>query len=196
MIKNKKILITGGGGFIGTAVAERLAKQNEIVLFDRNFDRNSIALSSLMHDGRATQVVGDILDFEQVSRIVREVQIVVHTAAILGVQEVIHNTSYTLDVNFGGTSNLLKAISLGSSCERMVYLSTSEIFGDNAFGAAEDGTTVLSSIQDARWCYCIGKLAGEQLALGYFRERGLPVVVIRPFNVFGPKCYSLSYIFY
>lgn len=186
MITNKKVLITGGGGFIGTALAERLAKHNEVVLLDRNFERNSFTLSDLKSNKNIRLVEADILDMPEVASVTQGAQIVVHTAAILGVQEVIHNTSYTLEVNYTGTSNLLKAVSSSSGCERVIYLSTSEIFGDTAFRATENGNAVLSSIQDARWCYCISKLAAEQLALGYFREKGLPVVVIRPFNIFGP----------
>jgi UDP-glucose 4-epimerase len=69
----------------------------------------------------------------------------------------------------------------------VVCFSTSEIFGAGAFGIAENGNTVLSSVQDVRWCYCISKLAAEHLALSYFRQKDLPVVVVRPFNIFGPK---------
>ncbi len=186
MTKDKKILITGGGGFIGNALAERLAGQNEVVLFDRNFKQNSFAFSALKDNKNISLVEGDILDLPTVTRIVKDAQVVIHTAAILGVQEVIRHSTYTLDVNYGGTSNILKAAADNPDCQRVIYFSTSEIFGGDAFRATENSRTVLSSIQDARWCYGIGKLAAEQLALGYFREKKLPVVVIRPFNVFGP----------
>jgi len=186
MITNKKILVTGGGGFIGCALAEKLTKQNEVVLLDRNFNRNSFTLSDLKNNKNIRLVEADILDMPKVVSIAQDAQVVVHTAAILGVQEVLHNTSYTLDVNYIGTSNLLKAVSSSSVCERVVYFSTSEIFGVSAFGATENSRTVLSSIQDIRWCYGIGKLAAEHLAMGYFREKALPVVVARPFNIFGP----------
>jgi len=186
MIKDKQILITGGGGFIGTALAEKLVQHNKVVLMDRNFDRNSFAFSELGHNKNIKLVKADILNAREVADIAQDAQVVIHTAAILGVQEVIHNTSYTLNVNYIGTSNLLNAVLSNPRCERVIYFSTSEIFGDNAFRASENGRVVLSSIQDARWCYCIGKLAAEQLSFGYFREQGLPVVVIRPFNIFGP----------
>jgi len=103
------------------------------------------------------------------------------------VQEVIHDALHTIEVNYTGTSNLLKAVSRNSNCERLLYFSTSEIFGSNAFGIAENGNSVLSSVQDIRWCYCVSKLAAEHLAFSYFRQKSLPVVVIRPFNIFGPK---------
>ncbi|MBA7639617.1 dTDP-glucose 4,6-dehydratase [subsurface metagenome] len=116
----------------------------------------------------------------------KDTQVVVHMAAMVGVQEVLSNALYTLDVNYVGTSNLLKAVARASNCERVVFFSTSEIFGSGAFGIAENGNTVLSSVQDVRWCYCISKLAAEHLALSYYRQEKLPVVVVRPFNIFGP----------
>ena len=187
MIKDKKILITGGGGFIGVALAERLVKDNRIILLDRNFDNNTLAFSDLQGNKNIELANVDILDAEEVARVAQDVQIAVHMAAMVGVQEVLSNSLYTLDVNYIGTSNLLKAVSQNSQCQRVICFSTSEIFGAGAFGIAENGNTVLSSVQDVRWCYCISKLASEHLALSYYRQKGLPAVVIRPFNVFGPK---------
>jgi nucleoside-diphosphate-sugar epimerase len=187
MIRNKKIVITGGGGFIGTALAERLVDNNEVVLLDTNFNRNVFAFSRLKGHKNIKLAEVDILNASEVAREVKDAEIVVHMAAKLGVHEVIHNASYTLDVNYIGTSNLLKAVSHNSSCERFVFFSTSEVFGSDAFGVVENGSSVLHSIQDARWCYCLSKLAAEHLAFSYFREKGLPAVVIRPFNIFGPR---------
>ena len=187
MIKNKKILITGGGGFIGIALAERLVKDNHVVLLDRDFDNNTFAFSDLKGNKNIELANVDILDAPKVTKVAQDAQIVVHMAAMVGVQEVLSNALYTLDVNYIGTSNLLKAVSQNTQCQRVVCFSTSEIFGGGAFCIAENGNTVLSSVQDVRWCYCISKLASEHLALSYFRQKGLPVVVVRPFNIFGPK---------
>ena len=106
-------------------------------------------------------------------------------AAMVGVQEVISNALDTLEVNYTGTSNLLKAVSKNHDCERVVCFSTSEVFGSNAFRVAENADSALASVQDVRWCYCVSKLAAEHLAFSYHRQQGLPVVVIRPFNIFG-----------
>lgn len=182
-----KILITGGAGFIGVALAERLVKDNQVVLLDTNFTHNAFAFSDLKNQKNVTRVEADILDVEKVAQVAKDAQIVVHMAAMVGVQEVLNNALYTLDVNYIGTSNLLKAVAQGSRCQRLVCFSTSEIYGSGAFGIAENGHTVLTSVQDIRWCYCISKLASEHLALSYYRQKGLPVVVVRPFNIFGPK---------
>ena len=182
-----RILLTGGAGFIGVALAERLVKDNHVILLDTNFDHNAFAFSNLKSNRNIELANVDILDMQEVARVAQDAQIVVHMAAMVGVQEVIHNALYTLDVNYIGTSNVLKAVSQSSHCERLIFFSTSEIFGTNAFGIAENGNAVLSSVQDVRWCYCVSKLAAEHLALSYYRQKGLPVVVVRPFNVFGPK---------
>jgi nucleoside-diphosphate-sugar epimerase len=187
MVKDKKVLITGGGGFLGVSLAERLVKDNQVVLLDTNFTKNTFAYSDLKGSKNIELAEVDILDAAAVAGVARDAQIVVHMAAMVGVQEVLSNALYTLDVNYIGTSNLLKAVAQNPRCERVVCFSTSEVFGAGAFGIAEDGNTVLSSVQDVRWCYCISKLASEQLALSYYRQQNLPAVVIRPFNIFGPK---------
>jgi nucleoside-diphosphate-sugar epimerase len=186
MLRNKKVLITGGAGFVGTALVERLAKDNEVVLLDKNFDNNSFTLLGSKCNGRIRCDRADILDTRAVSEVVKDSQIIIHTAAVLGVNKVMQNVVSTLSVNFIGTANLLQAAASNSNCERVVVFSTSEIYGMNAFRASESASSVIGSIEDPRWCYAVSKLAGEHLALGYFHEKGLPVVVVRPFNVFGP----------
>ncbi len=188
MIKGKNILLTGGGGFIGVALAERLSKHNRVVLFDNDFENNAFFFSQLKSNGHIQRIQGDILDTEKIARVTEESQIVVHMAAKVGVQEVINDSLDTLEVNYRGTSNVLKSIADNSqNCERVIVFSTSEVFGVRAFNITESGDSILSSVQDIRWCYCISKLAAEQLAFSYFRQKGLPVVVIRPFNIFGPN---------
>ena len=184
MIKGKHILITGGGGFIGTQLAQRLAQNNLITLLDLDFDQNAIALTQLRTDKNIITKSVDILNLDRLAEVAREAQIVIHLAAVIGVQTVLYNHIKTLEVNYIGTSNLLKTIS--PDCERFIIFSTSEVYGANAFGVSEDGDVLLPSIQNPRWGYSISKLASEHLAFGYHRERGLPVVIIRPFNVFGP----------
>lgn len=194
MIKNKKILLTGGGGFIGTALAERLADDNKVVLLDTKFDHNAFAFSKLRAHKNIELATVDILNSTEIARIVKDAQIIVHMAAKLGVRYVIQNASHTLNVNYIGTSNLLQAVSLNSSCERFVFFSTSEVFGSSAFGVTENSNSILHSIEEARWCYSVSKLAAEHLAFAYFREKRLPVTVIRPFNVFGPRRIGVNVI--
>jgi UDP-glucose 4-epimerase len=185
MIKNKRVMITGGGGFIGTSLTKRLIDDNEVILLDRDFSDNAYAYSNLKDNEKIKKQKIDILDLDALSEATKDVDIVVHMAAMVGVQEVISNAMDTLEVNYSGTSNILKAVSTSPNCKRLVYFSTSEIFGPNAFRVAENADSALASVQDVRWCYCISKLAAEHLVFSYSRQKGLPVVVIRPFNVFG-----------
>ena len=179
MIEGKRILITGGGGFIGTALAKLLCVNNDVTLFDLSFN------NSFDYDVKNIEVVeGNILDKKAMAKVVRGSQVIIHTAAKVGVQEVINDSLSTLEINYIGTSNLLKTAD-GSCCERIVVFSTSEVFGANAFGVSEDSDSILTSVQDVRWCYCISKMASEHLAFSYYRQRNLPVVVVRPFNIFG-----------
>ncbi len=187
MLKDKRVLITGGGGFIGSSLAERLADQNQLILLDVGFENNAFRFSNLNGNGNINLVEGSVLDYDRMLLLVRDVDIVVHAAAILSVSRVIQDPHLTLDTNYIGASNLLKASSANSHLPKFILFSTSEVFGVNAFRVKEEAPMTLPSVEGARWCYSISKLASEQLALGYYYKTGLPVVLVRPFNVFGPK---------
>jgi UDP-glucose 4-epimerase len=110
----------------------------------------------------------------------------VHAAAIAGIDTVIKDPVKTMRVNMIGTANTLEAARINEVKDRVVDFSTSEVFGSMAFRASEEQETVAGSAGEARWVYAVSKLAGEHLAHSYFRQFGLPVVTIRPFNVYGP----------
>lgn len=184
-LAGRRVLITGGAGFIGTALAERLVERNRVVLFDRAFAGQSAPLSSAWGHPNLELVTGDILDPAAVSAAVEGADVVVHLAAIVGVKNVLARGRETIEVNFIGTSNLLRAVER-SALHRFVYFSTSEVFGMNSFRAGEDSPTTIGSVNEARWTYSIAKLAGEHLVHTYHRELDLPTVIVRPFNVFGP----------
>jgi UDP-glucose 4-epimerase len=186
-IRGKKIFITGGGGFIGSSIAMRLADDNEVVLFDIDFDNNSIAYTGLPNHKNVRLVKGSVMDPAALAAAANGAQHLIHAAAIVGVQRVINNSKNTIDINFSGTSNVLKTASKLKALKRMLYFSTSEIFGINAYQVDEEGSTVFGSNKEPRWSYSIAKIAGEHLVQSYNREEGMPTVIIRPFNVFGPR---------
>jgi nucleoside-diphosphate-sugar epimerase len=186
-IRNKSILITGGAGFIGSTLAERLANHNEVVLLDRFFRDQPVAFTALRENPNVRMVEADILEGVQVVDLAKHADIVIHAAAIVGVGRVCSYPRETLETNFTGTSRILKALEKSSRLERFIYFSTSEVFGVNSFRVNEDTPTAVGPAAEARWSYAIAKLAGEHLVKAYHRQAGMPVVTVRPFNVFGPR---------
>ncbi len=184
-VTGKKIVITGGAGFIGSTLAGRLAEQNEIVLFD-NLARNTIQHTDLGQHKNVSLVQGDILDPASISAAFKGADIVVHAAAIAGIDTVIKSPVKTMEVNMLGTANVLRAAKDAGISDRLIEFSTSEVFGSMAYRVSEENHAVAGSAGEARWVYAVSKLAGEHLAHAYFREHGLPTVTLRPFNVYGP----------
>jgi nucleoside-diphosphate-sugar epimerase len=185
-VTNKTILITGGAGFIGSNLAEKLVEHNAVVLLDQNFAAAPIQYTSLLAHPNVRAVCGNILEVELRS-LVKDADVVVHTAAILGVNRVCHSGRETLETNYVGTSRLLKALDASPNLERFVYFSTSEVFGVNSYRVDEASRPSVGPIAESRWSYAMSKLAGEHLVASYFREAHLPTVIVRPFNIFGPR---------
>lgn len=184
-IQNKTILITGGAGFIGTALAQRLCKTNEVIIYDNLF-RNSLKGSGLLTNKNVRLIRADILDAKKLQKATKGVEIVVHLAAIAGVDTVMRNPVDTMRVNMIGTYNLLEAASQNKKLLRFVNFSTSEVFGTIAYKVDELHATAQGHVGEARWIYAVSKLAGEHMAHAYQGQKGLPAVTLRPFNVYGP----------
>jgi UDP-glucose 4-epimerase len=185
MIENKTVFITGGAGFIGSTLAERLVDTNRVVLFD-NLSRNSLKDKHFRDHPNLKLVEGDILDPERLRDAMQGADVVVHCAAIAGIDTVIKSPVRTMRVNMIGSANVLEAAASLSKIDRVVCFSTSEVFGQTAFRSSETDNTVMGGVGEARWTYAVSKLAEEHLAISYHKEQGLPTVVVRPFNVYGP----------
>lgn len=185
-VSGKRILITGGAGFIGSSLAARLAADNELVLFDLTFANKPLSFTGVKGPN-VKLVEGDILDEKLLAGICGDVDMVIHTAAVLGVSRVCNAARDTLETNYIGTSRLLRALESNKHLERFVYFSTSEVFGINSYRVTEDMPSNIGSSSEARWSYAIAKVAGEHLVRSYYRETGMPGVTVRPFNVFGPR---------
>ena len=186
MLRGKRILITGGAGFIGTTVARRLVDENEIVAVD-NLHRDALSGTDLDGHANFTFVEGDVLDAEPLTRLAEGATHIVHCAAIAGVDTVMESPVRTMRVNLIGTYNVLEAaLASKETVERVVEFSTSEVFGTYAYKVAEGDVTTQGSVGEARWTYAVSKLAGEHMAHAYHYELGLPTTSVRPFNVYGP----------
>jgi UDP-glucose 4-epimerase len=185
MLHNKTIFITGGAGFIANTLIKHYVEYNKIVVYD-NFHRDTLTNSSMSNHPNITIVKGDVLDFDLLCSSMKGADIVVHAAGIAGIDTVIKNPVLTMRVNMIGTSNALEAARLNGIKDRFVDFSTSEVFGSMAFRSSETDDTVSGSAGEARWTYAVSKLAGEHLAHAYYSQYKLPVVTVRPFNVYGP----------
>ncbi|MCB0720082.1 MAG: NAD-dependent epimerase/dehydratase family protein [Bacteroidetes bacterium] len=185
MISGKKVFITGGAGFIANVLMQRLVEHNEIVVYD-NFWRDTLTGSWLAGHPNITVVRGDVLDYDAVFDAMRGADVVIHAAAIAGIDTVIKDPVLTMRVNMIGTANVLEAAYAHGVPDRVVDFSTSEVFGNVALNATETDSTVAGSAGEARWTYAVSKLVGEHLSTAYHQRNGLPVVTIRPFNVYGP----------
>lgn len=185
MIKGKKIFITGGAGFIGSSLTGRLIDHNQVIIFD-NLDRNSLRDKKFKNHHHLKLIKGDVRDFQKVSQAMLESDYVFHLAAIAGVDKVIALPLDTMEINLLGTYNVLKAAANLKKLKRLVNFSTSEVFGDYSFRSDEKSKTNLAPVGEARWTYATSKLAGEHLAYSFYQAKKLPIVSVRPFNIYGP----------
>jgi UDP-glucose 4-epimerase len=185
-LQGKRIFVTGGAGFIATTLARVLVEQNEVIALD-NLHRDALTATDLADHPNFEFHQADVLDADAVTELSRGATHIVHCAAIAGVDTVIESPVRTMRVNVIGTYNVLEAaVATQDTVERLVDFSTSEIFGTHAYNVREGQVSTIGSVGEARWTYAVSKLAGEHMAHAYHDELRLPIVTVRPFNVFGP----------
>ena len=186
-ISNKRILLTGGAGFIGSTLAERLIDRNEILIYD-NFSRDSLRYKKIKSKNLSV-IKDDVLNFESLRKCCEDYkpEIVIHLAAVAGIDTVIIDPVKTLDVNINGTLNLLRALKKYSGkLERFLDFSTSEVLGAYAYKSSEKSQTNFAPVGEGRWTYSISKVTGEHLVHSFYKQFGYPCVTLRPFNIYGP----------
>lgn len=182
----QSIFLTGGRGFIGANLVRRfLACGHRVTVFD-NGHRDSLRYAGLEGARGLNIMTGDVLDRAALAWALGTPTYVLHLAAIAGVSSYFKIPLRTMEVNYGGTQNVLSCLTGLPGLRLFVGFSTSEIYGPEARAVCEDGRTAQGNIADRRWVYAISKLAAEKLAYAYFWEHGLPICYLRPFNVYGP----------
>jgi nucleoside-diphosphate-sugar epimerase len=180
-----RFLVTGGAGFIGSHLVEELvARGGEVTVLD-NLSTGSLENVSRVR-GDIRFVHGSILDPLLVDELVAESETIVHLGAAVGVQLIMERPLQSFITNIRGTENVLEAAH--RSRRKVLVASTSEIYGkSNDAPFREDGVRILGSPQVTRWAYSTAKAVDEILAFEYYRERGLPTIVVRLFNTVGPR---------
>ena len=182
-----RALITGGAGFIGSHLADRLLERgDQVVLLD---DLSTGRLANIEHlNGRADAefVLGSILNADLVDHVVSRVDTVFHLAAAVGVNLIVEKPLESMITNIRGTETVVEKAHKYS--KRILVMSTSEIYGKNTSDSlSEDDDRILGSPLKSRWSYSEAKAIDEILAYTYWREKGLETVIIRLFNTVGPR---------
>ena len=185
MLEDAHLLLTGGAGFIGTALCKVLLPNNRVRVLD-NLRRNGLEGAGLVDHPNLELVVGDVRDAAAVEAATEGIDYAIHMASIAGVDTVMKNPVTTMDVSLRGTMNVLEAARKAGGVRRLIDFSTSEVFGSYAFRVREADVTSLGAVGEARWTYAVSKLATEHLAHNYWKQYELPTCSIRPFNIYGP----------
>jgi UDP-glucose 4-epimerase len=182
-----KILITGGAGFIGSHLAERLAADGRHVAVLDDLSTGSLAnLHRLRHGPRFTFTHGSVVDRPLIDRLVGEAGVVVHLAAAVGVRYILDQPLQSLKTNVEGTDIVLEAAARWG--RKILVASTSEVYGKNpAESLCETADSVFGPAAVSRWSYATAKKLDEFLALAYAQTYGLPVIITRFFNIVGPR---------
>ncbi len=182
-----QILVTGGAGFIGSHLCERLIREGHTVQVLDNFSTGRASnLSTLLDSNNFTLVQGSILDSKTVSRLINESDYVFHLAAAVGVFNIVNNPIDSLLTNIRGTENVLE--SAHSSNTPVFLTSSSEVYGKNVSNSLkESDDRILGTPVTLRWSYSEAKAIDESLAYAYFIEKQLETRIVRFFNTVGPR---------
>jgi UDP-glucose 4-epimerase len=182
-----RVLITGGAGFVGSHLAEALLERGDSVAVLDDLSTGSIDnIAHLKSHPRFSYTIDTVANEPLVAEMIDQCDTVVHLAAAVGVKLIVEAPVRTIETNVHGTEVVLK---MASKKKRLVLVaSTSEVYGKSAsVPFREDADLVLGPTSKHRWAYACSKMIDEFLALAYWKERKLPVIVVRLFNTVGPR---------
>ena len=183
-----RVLVTGGAGFLGSHLVEAFLKRNdEVVILDTGSD---LKIRHLMPNPKLQYIKESIFNEKMIDSLVMKSDLVYHMAAVVGVEHYVEDPYKVLNINVNGTQRMLEAAFKYG--KKIVFASTSEVYGRSTqIPFREDGDRVLGSTRIDRWCYSTSKAVGEHFCFAY-KKMGLPVVVVRYFNIYGPRLDKLD----
>jgi UDP-glucose 4-epimerase len=181
------VLVTGGAGFIGSHLTERLLKDDHKVVVIDNLSTGSLQnIGGFRSESGFDFIEGDICDAELMETSVRQCDMIFHLAAAVGVNLIAENPVHTIETNIGGTGVVLEAANKFE--KKILIASSSEVYGKNeTVPFREDDDIVLGSTRMSRWSYACSKAIDEFLGLAFYQQHGLSVVIGRFFNTIGPR---------
>jgi UDP-glucose 4-epimerase len=182
-----RILITGGAGFIGSHLSDHLLGHGHDVTVIDDLSTGSIDnLREAKANRRFQYFIDTIFDKPLLAELIDDAEIVFHLAAAVGVLNIVESPVRTIETNVGGSELVLELAA--KKKKRVLIASTSEVYGkSNKFPFSEEDDLVLGPTTKGRWSYACSKAIDEFLALAYYRERKLPVTIVRLFNTVGPR---------
>ena len=186
---SKKIVITGGCGFIGSHLVELLSESNEVIAFDRyNSESDHYWLTNSKFKDRFSVVLGDIRDYDSVQSVLKGADVVIHMAALIGIPYSYVSPLAYIRTNVEGTYNVLQA-SKELELDQVMITSTSETYGTAQYVPMDEDHPKVGQSP-----YSASKISADQIAISYYRSFDLPVTIVRPFNTYGPRQSSRAVI--
>ena len=182
-----KLLITGGAGFIGSHLSEALLERgDEVYVLDDLSTGSMENIDPIKDHERFHYTIENVLNTPATAEHVDRVDVVVHLAAAVGVRLIVESPVHTIETNVHGTETVLRVAS--KKKKKVILASTSEVYGKSTdIPFREDSDLVMGATDKGRWSYACSKAIDEFLGLAYYKEKKLPVVVVRLFNTVGPR---------
>jgi len=185
-----KVLITGGAGFIGSHLSEELlTRKNDVVVIDNLSTGSMKNIEHLKHNRQFKCYIDTIMNVKLMKKLIKDCDVIYHLAAAVGVKYVIENQLESIKTNVEGTEIVLECANKFGK-KKTLIASTSEVYGKNIDGLKafkETDDRILGATTIPRWSYSCTKELDEFLSLAYWREKKLPVIIVRLFNTCGPR---------
>jgi UDP-glucose 4-epimerase len=182
-----RYLITGGAGFVGSHLAERLLDEgHQVMIIDDLCTGSMHNIEHLKHKRRFEYIIDTMFNRPLLAELIDECDSIIHLAAAVGVRLIVESPVHTIETNVRGTEAVLEFAN--KKKKRVLIASTSEVYGKaSKIPFAENDDLVMGPTSKGRWSYACSKAIDEFLALAYWKERKLPVTIVRLFNTVGPR---------